>query len=193
MALGAVLTPALAHAADGEPLVAGALNGSSHTTVLGMAGAGDGASALRTLADGANFGVTGESVRGTGVQGIAHSAGTSGVYGVNSSTGAGVTGQSDGPDGIGVLARSSAGTALRVQGKLSLGRSGILRIPAGHRSFTQTGVNLSPNSMIVATVQRFRRDVWIMAADPDAVSDAFTVTLNRAPRRQTPVAWFVLN
>ena len=191
--IGAVLAPAIAQAGDGDPIVAGGLNAASRTTVLGITGAGEGGSALRTLADGANFGLSAESVRGTGVQGVANAPGTSGVAGVNSRDGVGVTGVSDATGGIGVLARSAGGIALRVQGELSLKRAGKLRIPAGSRSFTQTGVALSPNSLVIATVQRFRRGVWIQAAVPDAVSDSFTVRLNRAPGKRTPVAWFVLN
>jgi hypothetical protein len=191
--LGAVLTPAIAYAGDGDAIVAGGLNGATRTTVLAITGSGEGGSALRTLADGANFGVSAESVRGTAVQGVARAPGTSGVAGINSDDGVGVTGVSDAPGGIGVLARSSGGIALRVQGELSLKRAGKLRVPAGRRSFTQTGVALAPNSLVIATVQRYRRGVWIQTAAPDAVSDSFTVVLNKAPGKRTPVAWFVLN
>ena len=191
--LGVVLAPAIAQAGDGDPVVAGGLNGASRTTILGITGAGEGGAALRTLADGANFGLSAESVRGTAVQGVANAPGTSGVAGVNSRDGVGVTGISDAAGGIGVLARSSGGIALRVQGELSLKRAGKLRIPAGSRSFSQTGVALAPNSLVIATVQRYRRGVWIQSATPDAVSDSFTVRLNKAPDKRTPVAWFVLN
>lgn len=193
VALGAVIAPAVAVAGDGDAILAGGLNGASKTTVLAISGSGEGGSALRTVADGANFGLSAESVRGTAVQGVARTPSTSGVAGLNSNDGVGVTGVSDGATGIGVLARSSGGIALRVQGELSLKRAGKLRIPAGRRSFTQTGVDLAPNSMVIATVQRFRRGVWIQSAAPDAVSDSFTIRLNKAPSKRTPVAWFVLN
>jgi hypothetical protein len=149
-------------------------------------------------------GVYGENVRdGYGVAGRSKtiavwgdSTGTSGigVYGTNHQEGGiAIYGAANDLSGIGVYAYS-AGTALKVYGKTSFSRSGILTIPAGQSSVTtQTFIALTGDSMILATLQEDRPGTFVRAAVPSPGTSSLTIYLNRAVSQATTVAYFILN
>jgi hypothetical protein len=123
------------------------------------------------------------------------------VYGQNDGTGFGVAGRAaggvgalgDSPDGVGVWANSQNATALKVTGKAHFSRSGILTVPAGKSSATQTGVTLTSASLVLATVQQDRPGVWVRSAVPKVTAHSFTLHLSKAVPARTKVAWFVVN
>jgi hypothetical protein len=193
-ALGTLCAPVVASAADGDPVVLGAVsNLATHTTFLRLGGSGSGGAALRVQADGANSALIAESAAGSGVQGAAVAPGESGVRGTSLAAGSGVRGTADAAGGTGVLASSALGTALRVQGKVSLSRSGRVVVPAARATVRVSGVDLTEQSLVLATLQRGRRGVWIRAANPDPATDSVTIALNKAPGKRLSVAWFVLD
>lgn len=72
-------------------------------------------------------------------------------------------------------------------------RSALLTIAAGTSSATQTGVALTPASLVLATLQQDHAGVWVRSAVPNAAGSSFTVHLSKAPPAGTSVAWFVVN
>jgi hypothetical protein len=161
-------------------------------------------------------GPTGDGVIGTGGGGAAGVAGSggpdngTGVVGGGAGTGDGVRGtatagngvhgQATTAAGVGVLAENTAGgTALQASGSASFAgtttfsRSGLLTIAAGSSSATQTGVTLTPTSLVLATLQQDRAGVWVRSAVPNIAKSSFTVHLSKAPSASTSVAWFIVN
>lgn len=126
---------------------------------------------------------------GTGVTGL--SAGPGAIPPGGSNTG--VHGVCDAPDGTGVLARSSRGVALRVEGRAVFRRSGVLRIGAGARSATKTGIPLTAASLVLATLRQHQPGLHIEAAVPSPAKGSFTIYLNRQARAESQVAWLVVN
>jgi hypothetical protein len=146
-------------------------------------------------------GVQGDSTGGgNGVYGHANNNSASGVYGQNDGAGYGVAGRGgvgvfgDSGTGIGVQAHSFSGTALEVDGTSVFSRSGLVGISAGSKSATVTGVPLSAQSLVLATVQN-NAGVWVKFAAPNIAGSQFTITLNKAvPVGKTAlVAWFIVN
>jgi hypothetical protein len=179
--------------------------------VEGDASSGSGAGVL-----GANFGAGygvhgwssgGDGVFGTsfgggnGVTGHAKNSAASGVYGQNDGAGYGVAGRAaggigtlgDSANGVGVWANSDNATALKVTGKATFSRSGILTVAAGKSSATQTGVALTSTSLVLATLQQARPGVWVSSAVPTVKAHSFTVHLSKTVTAKTKVAWFVIN
>jgi hypothetical protein len=216
-ALAAVLTaealvrPAPAAATNGDNVILGQNNTETRTTnisnstgdiVLVGASTGSGTGLLGTTASGSGSGVAGiNSGAGNGVFGNVHNSGASGVYGQNDGTGFGVAGRAaagvgtlgDSAGGVGVWASSQHGTALKVTGTAQFSRSGVLTIAAGKSSATQTGVKLTPASLVLATVQQDGPGVWVRSAVPNVATSSFTVHLSKAVPARTRVAWFVVN
>jgi len=129
---------------------------------------------------------------GAGVVGSALGNG-SGVVGIGAGSGAGVEGIGS-AGGVGVLAESNpGGTALKATrpGRLQQERRayGGGRIVQGH----QTGVALTPASLVLATLQQDVPGVWVRSAVPNVTAKSFTVHLSKAVSAKTKVAWFVLN
>jgi hypothetical protein len=99
-------------------------------------------------------GVDGGSDTGHGVSGLTHAAGKAGVYGF-SDAGRGVIGES--LNSIGVFAKSTNNVALRVEGRLSLKRSGSVTAAAGARRVDATvSGGLPSGSMAFATLQGYQ-------------------------------------
>jgi hypothetical protein len=128
--------------------------------------------------------------------------GSTGVQGLSIPQGAaapptpastGIHGRCDQAAGTGVLAQSADGTALRVDGSAVFSRSGILAIPAGARSATQTNVPLTSLSLVLAVMRRHQHFRHIEAAVPHPETSSFTVHLNLPASPGCQVAWFVLN
>jgi len=105
----------------------------------------------------------------------------------------GVHGRCDQPTGTGVLAESTAGAALRVEGAAVFSRSGVLTIPAGERSATQTDVPLTAASLVLAVLRRHQQFRHVEAAVTHPASSSFTVHLNLPASPGCQVAWFVVN
>jgi len=132
-------------------------------------------------------GVAGTSGAGVGVSGS--SGGQAGVAGANTGAGPGVYGSAF--SGIGVLA--SGATALSVQGPAVFSRSGVLPVHQGRSSAVQTVTQLSPASLVLATIQDDVEGVWVRSAVPDPAGDKFTIHLNKAAPTRVRVAWFLVN
>jgi hypothetical protein len=124
------------------------------------------------------YGVLGEAPIGVGVLGRGSDSG--------------VKGSTDSAAGSGVRAENTAGgNALTVSGKASFSRSGVVTIPAGAISFTQTGVPLSASSFVLATMQT-KAAPFVKAAVPDPAANSFTIYLNRtAPVGGVRVAYLI--
>ncbi len=109
--------------------------------------------------------------------------------------GNGVEGQATLAAGAGVLAKNTAGgDALRVAGKASFSRSGILTVAAGSTSAMKTGVPLSSASLVLATIQGNVIGVYVQGVTLFiGTSGSFTIHLNKAVPASTKVAWFAVN
>ena len=88
-------------------------------------------------------------------------------------------------------APSTAHTALRVNGKVVLSRSGKSTVAAGHSSVTKVLAGVTTASLVIATMQTYRSGVFIMAGTP--VTGSFTIRLNKAVTASTVIAWMILN
>ncbi len=97
----------------------------------------------------------------------------------------------DSADGTGVRARSQTGDALRVEGPAAFSRSGVVTVAAGSTSAKVTGVPLTHDSLVLATVQ-VKGSAYVKQAVPNPATDSFVVYVNKATK-DTPVAWFVVN
>jgi hypothetical protein len=164
---------------------------------LGVLGTGS----IGVLGDGFERGVLGEaSDGGTGVFG--HNRGTTGngVWGQTGGVGSGVYGQAttngvgvfgDSQSGPGLQGRSASGPALRVLGKATFSRSGIVTVAAGTASKTVSLAGVTTASMVIATAQQ-NGSVFVKAAVPAGGSFKLWLTGN-APAGGLKVAYFVLN
>jgi len=85
--------------------------------------------------------------------------------------------------GIGVLAQGA--TALSVQGRAVISRSGVLAVPPGRCSATQVGVALTSASLVLASMQQDRAGVWVRSAVPKIAGSTFTVHLRRPVTSRT--------
>jgi hypothetical protein len=66
-------------------------------------------------------------------------------------------------------------------------------VPAGATSVTVTGVDLTPESLVLATLQQdLGSRVFVRAAVPSVASGSFKLYLSRAAAVAAPVAWFIL-
>jgi hypothetical protein len=66
-------------------------------------------------------------------------------------------------------------------------------VPAGATSVTVTGVDLTPESLVLATLQQdLGSRVFVRAAVPTVASGSFKLYLSRPAAVAAPVAWFIL-
>ena len=210
VAAQAVASPA--QAADGDPLILGDDNSAETKTTLSSADSAvlevkntGGATALIARVPGGS---------GVGLHGI---GGTTGVVGTsNHPNGPGVLGEcnTESPNDRGVVGTShigqgvagytetgtglfgtafQGGKALEVNGRAFFSRSGKLTIPARSVSVVQTGVALTSDSLVLATLQQNIKGVWVKAAVPDVAKNSFEIFLNRKPKQSVTVAWFIVN
>jgi len=118
----------------------------------------------------------------------------SGVFGIGGAKGVGVRGQAQDSAGIGVLAEHThGGVALKVSGKATFSRSGVVTVGAGKSRATVGNAGLTSESLVLVTLQQHATGVYVLAAVPDVAADAFTVYLSKAVPARTKVAWFIVN
>jgi len=200
----------IANTGSGGVALTGTINGTGFG-VIGSTDSGDGVKGVAngdgtgvhgTTGSTSGSGVFGENTgAGNGVFGHAKNSAASGVYGQNDGTGFGVAGRAaagvgvlgDSANGVGVWANSDNATALKVTGRAKFSRSGILTVPAGKSSATQTGVHLTSASLVLVTLQQDRPGVWVRSAVPKVTAHSFTVHLSKTVPARTRVAWFVVN
>jgi hypothetical protein len=174
------LTPTPAQAADGDPVLLGQTNTSvSSTTIQGIESP---LIAITATDDGALVGINTNTEEGYGVRAI-------GAY----------IGLLAGGGEAGVHAISNGGDALRVsgparfEGPTTFSRSGRAVVPAGATSVTVTGVDLTPQSLVLAILQQdLGSRVFVRAAVPTVASRSFKLYLSRPAAVAAPVAWFIL-
>jgi len=135
--------------------------------IIGLAIAGSGS--------GSANGVLGQSGSGYGVQG-------------SSGSGIGVFGNST--SGTGVDASSSSGLALKVTGKTQFSRSGLGQVASGNSSKVVSVTDMTTDSLVLVTLQKFVAGVYIVAAVPKA--GKFTVYLNQNAPSSMKFSWFVI-
>jgi hypothetical protein len=147
------------------------------------------------------FGILGISEHGTGIVGQNSTAGQSGVAGIDMTAGSGgrgLFGQSSKGDavfctsesGTALHCTSPKGTALLVDGKAKFSNSGVTNVPAHHRTVKVTNGSVTPESIVLATIQKPQSGVYIEAAEPAAGS--FTITLSAGPSSPLPIGWMIL-
>jgi hypothetical protein len=206
-----------AQAADGDPLILGEENSASTKTVLTVEAAGTSDAAVEVTNTGAcGTGLVARSTRESGVGligmgGTTSVSGTSrhpngpGVYGEcntgssndrgivgRAAVGQGVAGYTD--TGTGLFGTAfQGGKALEINGRAFFSRSGQLSIPAKKTSVIKTGVALTSESLVLATLQENIKGVWIKAAVPNVAENSFEIFLNKKPKRTVTVAWFIVN
>lgn len=187
---------------DVEAGVAGQSNssdgvrGTSHTGagVTGIATA-QGGTGVHAIANGNNGvallasignGVTGSAA--LGVQGAALFTGPNTLSGTTKLTGpTNVTG----PASFAATA-SFAGTAL-FSGKALFARSGTVTIAAGHRTATASSIDLTSDSLVIATIQTGPTTNAVAAATPNVSGSTVKITLQKTATASTKVAFFVIN
>lgn len=86
---------------------------------------------------------------------------------------------------------TAAAETLAVTGKLELGRSGAVTIPAHRKTVRVPVPGMTSASLVIATSQGTA--VKVAVACVSAKDGYFLIHMNRAPRRNTRVAWLVLN
>lgn len=130
-----------------------------------------------------------------GVWGISGDIGVSGDGAV-----IGVAG--DSTTGTGMQASSPSGTALNVDGKMVLSRSGVATV-AGTAASPKNSVQvrlpkisstnrITANSMMTALLQEHVPGVYVVAAVPNVPGNYFTIYLNKAVTSSVgPIAWMV--
>lgn len=146
----------------------------------------------------------GSGVRGEGINGV-EGVGLFGVSGISgASSGVGVSGVANGAGATGVQARCAvAGTvALDVQGPAHFSNAGVATI-AGTTltplNFIKiSGVSLTPNSSIVATLQTHVGGVEVAAAVPHPnttrpANSSITIYLSKAVTQTVTIGWFAIN
>jgi hypothetical protein len=205
--IGALMTTGRARAADGEPMLIGRANEATSLTTLTCPGDDalrvDTSSSTGTALWGGALNISG----GTGVGGVGETAGVAGTSingdGVtgNSLAGAGVRGRAEAgvgvaassQSGIGISTFSASGTALAVEGRVIMSRSGLATIPRDKATVTvQVPGGVQATSFAVATLQRHRRGVHVVSATPNRSRGTLTIRLNRPVGAATRVGWIVI-
>jgi hypothetical protein len=177
--------------------VSGTCTGSSGIGALGLggrtgvygSGAGSDSTGVYGIGDGEGVFGTGYV---TGVHGRTLTVVGTGVYGESTDVGVGVKGTS--ATGVGVHASAgSAGIALQVQGRATFSRSGRAVVRERSTEVTVPGVDLTADSLVLATVQQAAGGAAVRAAVPDAGSASIRILLHKAVSMDTVVGWFVVN
>lgn len=195
--------------ARGKTAVLAVGDASSGSVGVSASGSANGVYAAANGTGVFGYGTTGVSGQGsTGVygkgteNGVQADGGTFGVFATGTEYGVyargtahGVYGEATAVGGAGVDAAGSSGAlALRVTGKATFSRSGVVTVGAGTAAKTVTLSGVSASSMILATAQQ-SSSVSVKAAVPAVPSNgSFRILLTgNAPAGGLKVAYFVLN
>lgn len=153
---------------------------------IGLYGSTEGGIGVQGTDDGASVSEAGEGVYGTSTfgDGVKAVGGRNGVWAIGGDAGAGLLAQNAGD-----------GPALQVDGIAAFARSGIATVPARSKTTSVTGVALSPQSIVLATIQNPITGVWLECAVPDVESQSFEIVLSRPvpERKVASVGWFIVN
>jgi hypothetical protein len=146
-----------------------------------------GVGATGVSADGSNVGLAasgliGVSASGGGPTGIAVSA--------SATSSLPALAASNGGSGPAVRASNASGVALQVLGIAQFSRSGVATIGAGHNKVTVSLSNVTPASIVLATLQQVVSNVLL--AGVVVGSGKFTIVLTKAPLTPVNVGWFVI-
>lgn len=187
----------------GTKAAIGAQNDGSGDGVAGRAATNGGAGVRGDAAGTRSPGVYGENVSGgdgvrgysrqqDGVEGDSSAPGASGVYGFNDGNGTGATGRATGSGtGVSAIADTAAGTALKVSGKVTFSRSGVLTLTSG-TTVTKAAIDLSATSMVLATLQTNVAGLSVQSAVPNVAGKSITITLSKPVTAVTRVAFMVV-
>jgi hypothetical protein len=102
--------------------------------------------------------------------------------------------------GVGVWAQAAlpASTALRADGLsefngvTTFSRSGVVTARRGSEHVTVSGVSLSGDTAILATLQSRLTGLFLHAVETDVAKSQFTIFLSTAPDRDVRIGWFAL-
>lgn len=100
--------------------------------------------------------------------------------------------------GIWAQAMTSGSTALRADGPsefngtTTFSRSGAVTVQRGSTSVTVSGVPLTDNTTILATLQNRVTGLFLHAVETDVRKGTFSIFLNTAPDRDVRIGWFAL-
>jgi hypothetical protein len=130
---------------------------------------------------------------GVGVGGSTTSTSTAGVRGVNNGTGYGVRADSAGTG----LYTEGAEVAIQVVGTAVFSTSGVAVVPGTTAKpvskVTASGVKLTPNSFVLATVQQANGNAQVKQAIPNVGAGTVTIILTAPATVHVKVGWFVIN
>lgn len=200
VAAAAMGAPSIAAANDGASVTVGSTQDASSTNFTAVQNGADLWGGLCGTGLGGPMGVSGYSAGGTGVRGNSDSGvavyGMSGV-GTQNWAGIGVIGHTVDAAGTGVIAINSGdggGTALSVQGKTKMSRSGVGTIKKGVNAVTvPVSDGVTSKSMFLVTMQ----------SDPGAgvyiryvakySATKFRVVFNMKATKTATFAWMVLD
>ena len=148
--------------------------------------AGTDTTVLRSTNEFSTLEVHGSGAAAVNAQG--EGAESTGVVGIGSGPGAGLRGVSDA--GTGVLAESEEGFGLRVDGRAGFATAGAVSVPKGKASVTVHDARVKAASLVIATIQRDRKDCYVRGV---LVSNgSFRILLNRSVGASTKVAYFAV-
>lgn len=130
-------------------------------------------------------------VHGTGanaIAGLGEGAESTGVIGVGSGPGFGVRGVSN--HGVGLHGESVDGYALKAWGRAGFSTAGTATVARHKASVKVKRDEVSPGSLVIATIQRDRADTYVRGVVVD--DGSFRILLNRAVASPTKVAYIVI-
>jgi hypothetical protein len=174
LSAGRLIRPEEAAAATGTMMYGDDNDAGDLTTILRST------NALRTL-----------EVHGSGayaISGEGEGAESTGVVGIGSGPGTGVRGVSN--DGVGLVGESTTGFGLKVDGKAGFSTAGAASVEKGRASVTVHMAGVTPVSLVIATIQRDRNDLYVRGVVVGTGS--FRILLSRKVSAKTKVAYFVI-
>jgi hypothetical protein len=143
----------------------------------------------------------GAGVRGNGRSGVVGEGTHTGVSGAGFVGVLGATSIVRGDNaGVGVWAQAMlpGSTALRADGPsefngvTTFSRSGVVTVPRGSKSVTVTGVSLTAETAILATLQNRVNGLYLHAVETDAANGSLTIFLSAASDHDIRVGWLAL-
>src|SRR5262249_40871845 len=124
--------------------------------------------------------VFGFAYHGNAISGLSKTPGKSALKGVDKSPHGGNALFAQSVHGTAAWVTSGNGTALKVDGKMSFSHSGLAQVPTGAKRVTVKAQGITPNSMVLATLQTPQAAVSVAAAQ--AGSGQVTITLTNTAK-----------